>query len=423
MESFQNEITIEKYPMQVSIKGTEKILKQMKNCVCKIYTDEGSKTGTGFFSKIQGPDKIFINVLITNNHVLSEENLILGKTIKLSLNDEKEFKEILLNNLRYIYTNKSLDITFIEIKEEDEIYDFLDIDENINQSEKFYKELFFRKGIYILHYPSGIKIMVSYGILNDISEKEIKHTCSTEDGSSGSPIISLKNFKVIGIHKGHPKSFSFNKGTFIKDAIIEFNKFIEERKKIYFKRRYIKNKFKKKNTIDENQKESMLNFNTKYKNSHEDFYCKKGNEKIINRNIVKSNTIYNSNNKYKNRKSKEKRNDIYKSTEFTTEEDNTNNSYAQFPKKIKDNKIQNYNYNEKKNKSSNTSPTNFISRVNMPERNKYIKRDISKNLNDKYIISPEQNYNLKYKRLFFKQLKLISNKKSKDNYERSTTHF
>ena len=46
-----------------------------------------------------------------------------------------------------------------------------------------------------------------------INKYNIIHTCSTDDGSSGSPILNLKNNKVVGIHKGTPdetKNFNYN---------------------------------------------------------------------------------------------------------------------------------------------------------------------------------------------------------------------
>jgi len=48
------EVIKEKYletsPIPVSIKGTEIVINQMKNNICKIYTKNGTK-GTGFFAK------------------------------------------------------------------------------------------------------------------------------------------------------------------------------------------------------------------------------------------------------------------------------------------------------------------------------------------------------------------------------------
>jgi len=62
-----------------------------------------------------------------------------------------------------------------------------------------------RKSIYILQYPKD-KRLLSYGLMKDISDsKKINHYCNTEDGSSGSPILSLNNFKVIGVHYGGSK--------------------------------------------------------------------------------------------------------------------------------------------------------------------------------------------------------------------------
>ena len=91
--------------------------------------------------------------------------------------------------------------------------------------------------IYILHYPKN-KRLVSYGLMKNISDgKKINHYCNTERGSSGSPILSLNNFKVIGVHYGgFEKKIKLNFGTFIKYAINEFNnKFKNENKNEYNK--------------------------------------------------------------------------------------------------------------------------------------------------------------------------------------------
>ena len=41
MESFIKEKDIKTSPEPVSFKGTETILDQMNNCICRIYTDNG----------------------------------------------------------------------------------------------------------------------------------------------------------------------------------------------------------------------------------------------------------------------------------------------------------------------------------------------------------------------------------------------
>ena len=58
-----------------------------------------------------------------------------------------------------------------------------------------------RKSVYIFHYPKG-KLSVSCGLINDIMKGKINHYCNIENGSSGSPILSLENNKIIVIHYG-----------------------------------------------------------------------------------------------------------------------------------------------------------------------------------------------------------------------------
>ena len=80
--------------------------------------------------------------------------------------------------------------------------------------------------MYILHFPKVDVVNVSYGLSRKMEERSIYHTCSTDFGSSGSPILSLKKFKVLGIHSGRTK-FEYNQGTFLKYAIDEFFKKID----------------------------------------------------------------------------------------------------------------------------------------------------------------------------------------------------
>ena len=78
-------------PMPVSLEGTRKILYQMENCICKIHKDNGA-IGIGFFCEIPYNNNI-IKVLITNNHVLNENEIENNKIINISIiNKEKEEK-------------------------------------------------------------------------------------------------------------------------------------------------------------------------------------------------------------------------------------------------------------------------------------------------------------------------------------------
>ena len=98
----------------------------------------------------------------------------------------------------------------------------MELDDNIfkDETKAYYKDI----SIYNLHYPYGNKASVSYGLATDIDDFEIKHTCSTEHGSSGSPILNLSNNKVIGIHKQGSKKSNFNLGTCLKFPLNNFYK-------------------------------------------------------------------------------------------------------------------------------------------------------------------------------------------------------
>ena len=71
---FENQSSIIGYPNLISYECTQKIMKQMEECICKIYV--GKEQGTAFLCKIPFPDKNnMLPVLITNNHVLKSDNI------------------------------------------------------------------------------------------------------------------------------------------------------------------------------------------------------------------------------------------------------------------------------------------------------------------------------------------------------------
>ena len=111
----------------------------------------------------------------------------------------------------------------IEILDIDEIENFLELDDNLFRDKE--NTLYKQKTIYVLQYPNGKNASVSYGILrsfNEIKESEIRHSCSTEKGCSGSPILNLETNKVIGIHKEGSINFNYNMGTFLKYPLSDF---------------------------------------------------------------------------------------------------------------------------------------------------------------------------------------------------------
>ena len=89
---------------------------------------------------------------------------------------------------------------------------------------------------YIIHFPFWKESSLSIGIIEKIKDDIIKHKCATEKGSSGSPIINLNNFKIIGIHQGNEEVLSLNTGIFLTNAINDFNqiKYSHEKQILYY---------------------------------------------------------------------------------------------------------------------------------------------------------------------------------------------
>ena len=123
----------------------------------------------------------------------------------------------------------------LKLDKTDEIDDiqFLEIDDSLlkHNSELAYED----KSIYLLHYPFGSEIRVSYG--RGFTKKEnnnfdMIHKCKTNFGSSGSPIFDLSTNKLIGIHKSYLKKRNKNEcvnlGTFLKYPLSEIKKYFQK---------------------------------------------------------------------------------------------------------------------------------------------------------------------------------------------------
>ena len=178
-----------------------------------------------------------MKVLITNNHIIGNEELK-QKSINFSYYDGI-IRHLELNSSRRTFTkiNKDIDITIIEIKEKDKINHYLKLDENFfqNKAQDFNSFREYRT-VYNLFYSNQISY-ISYGIIKNINEKQIYHSCSTEKGASGSPVCLLGSKKVIGIHVGG-LNWESNISVSLKYGINEFldylNKNKNEQESIYY---------------------------------------------------------------------------------------------------------------------------------------------------------------------------------------------
>ena len=142
---------LENYPIPVTISNTEIILDQMRKSICKI--DDIYGKGTGFFCLIPYEGKK-LKVLITNNHLIDEKILKNNKELIIKLNDDREKRNLILNEKRKMYTNKDFDTTIIELFPEkddlENICTFLELDELVLKKNPSAK----KKSIYITQYPN-----------------------------------------------------------------------------------------------------------------------------------------------------------------------------------------------------------------------------------------------------------------------------
>ena len=224
-DDYIKEKQLSNLPKSVPIDILQFLIPKMERSICKIRLNEG-RYGTGFFCNIT-KDWNTIKVIMTNNSVLNEEDISIGKKIIFSLNNDKIFYDIKIDESRKIYTNIKYNITIIELKQKDNLdkIDFFDIDERIFNENP--NEIFKNEQIYLLHYPKGDRMEFSVGLIKDIKDDNftIRHLCDCDWGSSGAPIISSLNFQVIGIHKEAPiRNNNWNLGTLLKEPIEKFSK-------------------------------------------------------------------------------------------------------------------------------------------------------------------------------------------------------
>ena len=173
----------------------------------------GNQIGSGFFYLFKDND-LEIPVFVTNNHMINLDHLIKGKKIEICVNNSQKEQEIQIKENTKRFTNKCLDVTMIEVEKSD-LLKFLEFDDEETKEEE---------NICILQHPGGREASFSNGIIKSMEGFNIKYDCSTEAGSSGSPILNSNNFQVLGVHKSYTNS---NTGTLIKYANDRFLKTIK----------------------------------------------------------------------------------------------------------------------------------------------------------------------------------------------------
>lgn len=217
------------YPIKQSV--LDKIKEQMNKNLCLIHM-KNNATGSGFLCLIPFPDQLNrLPVLITNNHVLKNDDISIGKTINFSIKNIEY--SIMIYASRKVYTSEKYDTTIIQIlPEKDKLKEFLEIDENNNENDQYYA----KKEVYIIQHPQGTESSYSAAKTGGVDEFNIQHFCSTDFGSSGSPVILISNQKVIAVHKERTNR-NFNLATLISYPIKEFFEIQKRIPTIEFKNR------------------------------------------------------------------------------------------------------------------------------------------------------------------------------------------
>ena len=286
-EDYIPEKSLKDQSKSVPIESLAILIELTKKRICKIKCSDGS-FGTGFFCNIPYKDDWdSLKVLITNYHVINNNDIIPGKKINISINNEEEKKEIIMDESRKTYISETYDITIIELRKEDKIKkeSFFEIDNKVFDENP--DEIYLNKSIFLLHYPNGEDMNFSNGILKNIYEDKytIEHLCDSSGGSSGGPLINSVNFNVIGIHKGGAKgNKNYNLGTLIKLPIEEFNNKKKENNK-----KEINNYYKEKEDNKEEIKDNIKKDYNADKKEINNYYNEKEDNKEDNKEEIKDN--------------------------------------------------------------------------------------------------------------------------------------
>ena len=194
-------------------------LQKAIKAVCEICVST-NKFGSGFFCKIPYTqnNNLLLPVLITNNHVLSKNEL--ESDLKIKINGETK---IISLKGRKKWTDDKIDFTCIEIKEEeDNIHTFFNLDDNV-LDKNYSNDCYLNNHVIIFAINKNDKqVGFSNGVIKQNEKSFFAYTCNTFPGCSGGCIVNQNNNNIIGIHKGEINTSNekaVNAGIYINNVI------------------------------------------------------------------------------------------------------------------------------------------------------------------------------------------------------------
>ena len=188
---------------------------QSKESLCQIINKNKEK-GIGFFCLIPFPT-IFdiLPVLITNNKILTSDEISIDQSINIILNSKEKY-ELKIDENSKIYNKNG--IIMIEVKNDDKLNHehflrFINFN-NVNE----YKNSYSSQNCYYFNYSEKENINYCLGYMHNIDNFKFILFTSNEgsaDETSGSPILSSSQ-EVIGIYMENKE------GNYLNDYIREF---------------------------------------------------------------------------------------------------------------------------------------------------------------------------------------------------------
>ena len=204
------------------------VSQQFKQSICKIKSRKGLK-GIGFFVKTQLPgNSNTMNLLITSNKLINEDDLTNGNNIQLYLKNSNTKIKLHIDNKRKFYIDDQYQISIIELFENDELKNISFLNAGFFLSHQFFN-IFDKIFFLCFNNDSNNTIIDQYiaGNINNYIDINNIFSFSTDINKNmseaiGCPILLSSNNEVIGINI--TEQDGNNKGILIYNSIDNFYK-------------------------------------------------------------------------------------------------------------------------------------------------------------------------------------------------------